>query len=210
MKINTIQFETLRGVKRREIPLIRREIASQFLKDVRFHNHANGKYAYTYPKVLYQSIKGFLQLKFLGFDRIPEFTSELLGEKRVLFKYIKDEIYKPKISKGLDYEYRFVSPWYGLSTKNYKKFKSGELQKEDYEAILTGNILSFLKGNGFWVDERIQVELEGLECGRIKMKGRSAVGFYGVWKSNIDLPKHIGLGRCVSRGFGMIEKVRSC
>ncbi|PXX16633.1 hypothetical protein EJ73_02739 [Hoylesella shahii DSM 15611 = JCM 12083] len=73
------------------------------------------------------------------------------------------------------------------------------------QRILTGNILSMLKGLGIRVEQRVEVHIKHLE-------ERPNVIFKGVklycanisFDSNVLLPQHVGLGKHASVGFGIL------
>ena len=109
------------------------------------------------------------------------------------------------------YKYNFITPWLGLSQKNYKKYRNDYLDASAKEKmkflkkLIIGNILSFAKGVDWWVEGEIVVEAK-LEEVSVKFKNEEMIGFKGYFYSNIYLPEFIGLGKSTSRGFGTIRR----
>jgi hypothetical protein len=108
------------------------------------------------------------------------------------------------------YMYEFLSPWMALNQKNYsifKKLNTLEEKKALLKRILTGNILSMAKYLGCHLepDQRIQSDLSFRQL-KTTLKGKSMLGFEGVFKTNFHLPDYSALGKSVSRGYGCIKK----
>ncbi|NOX46976.1 MAG: CRISPR-associated endonuclease Cas6 [Chlorobi bacterium] len=180
------------------------------------HNHfEDGKNRYAYPLVQYKVINKcpvliglgdgakllidlFLKIKHIDID-----GKELI----VNSKNIENKIMGLDGWEGL-YEYRFETLWMALNESNYRKYLSaGTTEKENLlTAILTGNILSFYKGVGFWTVEKILVKPK-LRAKSTKFKGQDMVAFAGTFTSNAKLPGLVGLGKSVSRGFGAIIQI---
>jgi hypothetical protein len=97
-----------------------------------------------------------------------------------------------------------------LNQKNYsifKKLNTLEEKKALLKRILTGNILSMAKYLGCHLepDQRIQSDLSFRQL-KTTLKGKSMLGFEGVFKTNFHLPDYSALGKSVSRGYGCIKK----
>ena len=109
------------------------------------------------------------------------------------------------------YKYNFITPWLGLSQKNYKKYRSNYLdapvqkKMKFLKRLIIGNILSFAKGLDWWIEKEIVVEAKLKEIS-VKFKNEEMIGFRGSFYSNIYLPEMIGLGKSTSRGFGTISR----
>ena len=178
------------------------------------HNHYDdGKVRYAYPLVQYKVI-----------DKVPLLTgfgegSRLLIELFLKIKYLdieksRYEINSKNISNVINdlsdfsrlYEYRFKTLWMALNQKNfveYIKLKSDEEKATFLNKQLQNNILSFYKGVGYRVDERIMVKGHFKEK-TTKFKDKSMLAFEGGFVSNAPLPDFAGLGKAVSRGFGTV------
>jgi len=74
--------------------------------------------------------------------------------------------------------------------------------------LLTGHILAFFKGVGYWEEERVMVELLELQAVQAKFKEQPMVMFKGGFVTNARLPEYIGLGKSVARGFGAVKRAK--
>lgn len=106
--------------------------------------------------------------------------------------------------------YKFISPWLALNENNYEKFKSLDRnqRKEFLEKILIANILSALKGLGLRVEFQISVQINKLKPVQTEAHKNKFVGFYCEFALNVALPKFLGIGKSVSKGFGVIERIK--
>ncbi len=201
---------------------LRGYFANRF-KEVLFHNHFDdGSLRYGYPLIQYKIInnkpvvlginKGaeLIVEHFLSIDKLE------LGDRIYISPTgkLKVNVEEVKIDNDYDmpvYKYEFVTPWLGLSQRNFKVYmeeyirKSKKEKSDFFKSILTGNILSFAKGINWWLEEEVTV-VPSLTDLTVKFKGEEMVGFTGYFFSNVYLPEHIGLGKSTSRGFGTIER----
>ncbi|MGH2612738.1 MAG: CRISPR-associated endonuclease Cas6 [Rhabdochlamydiaceae bacterium] len=188
-----------------------------FVNDPEYHHHSDDPYHY--PLVQYKNIKG--KLIIIGIDTYAQHVFERISrlEKVILENYKASvnavQIYFDEvIIKQQETRYSFYTPWIGLNQKNYKKFRESGIDKRKLlEAILVGNILSALKGMGIRADFRIQVSIQKFRSiPQITRhqggKKNKFAGFYCNFNSNILLPEFIGLGKSVSKGFGVIERIK--
>ena len=77
------------------------------------------------------------------------------------------------------------------------------------EKIFTGNILSVLKGLGIRIDFRIEARLKKLDPIQTKVHGNEFEGFWAQVLTNVALPNYIGIGKSVSKGLGVLNKIQS-
>ena len=179
------------------------------------HNHfEDGKKRYAYPLVQYKVIKNIPVLTGLS-DGAKLLIDLFLKIKKIdingknieiLSKNIESKTIKITETDEL-FEYRFETLWMALNETNYKKFLNGSHEEKDklLKTILTGNILSFYKGIGFWTGQKILVKLKLMEKST-KFKDQNMIAFSGTFICNAVLPDYIGIGKAVSRGFGTILK----
>ena len=208
-------------LKPHQIHKLRGFVGNLFKEHDLIHNHdlESGKVIYRYPLIQFKLIDRtpsilcitekavavfhdlFMKLDAVSIDGIdiPVFEKDLKVEE-VEFGY-SDETFV----------YEFQSPWIGLNQKNYAKYentpdKAG--RKDLLKRILTGNILSMSKFLDYRLtpDQTIRTDLK-VKPGPVKLKGKSLLGFRGVIKTNFMIPDHLGLGKSVSRGFGVVKKL---
>jgi hypothetical protein len=108
------------------------------------------------------------------------------------------------------FEYR-LRRWLPLNQKNHSEFNllEGLVEKTSFlENILIGNILSFAKGIKWTVDKQIKVKITAItNTSTVKVKDTRREAFDLSFKSNVFLPDYIGLGKNVSRGFGLVKSI---
>ncbi len=73
---------------------------------------------------------------------------------------------------------------------------------------LIGNILSMSKYLDCWLDKDQQIKAEvQVKESEVSLKGESLIGFKGIFKCNFVIPDYLGLGKSVSRGFGIVKQI---
>lgn len=183
-----------------------------------FHNHLTGNHlAYGYPLVQYKLLDNRATIVGIGeaadivkqlADRFP--AEMLIGKKKQTFNVMEctSRTYTPKIevTPKLYEAYNYIA----LTDENYKRYHSmlALTDKISFlENIVTGNILSFLKGIGIRIEERVECAITELHELKAKpYKGIRFDTFDIKFVSNIELPSRIGLGKSVSMGFGTVKK----
>lgn len=180
------------------------------------HNHSEGGYIYTYPKVQYKIIQGNAVIVGIeeGGDALQEIANsvkELRLAKstyrvveRVL--YLKEERLSPSKEMAC---YRFVTPWLSLSQKNYEAYrglKTWQEKRRLLRSILIGNILSMCKGLNYVVRKRLKARLK-VNKREVTYKGISMTGFTGEFEVNFLIPDLLGIGKGTSQGFGTIKRI---
>jgi hypothetical protein len=177
------------------------------------HNHyEDGTLRYQYPLIQYKVINKIptlvalnegaelLSSLFLKIDQI-----KLDGKAYPVFS---KNIEQRKIAAGIGeslYEYRFDTLWMALNQQNHKEYirLNPEEKGEKLNRVLRNNILSFYKGAGIWLDDKVMTRGKFTEK-ETKFKDNKMLAFGGSFVTNALLPAGIGLGKSVSRGFGTI------
>lgn len=219
MTIPTITLSLETTDKTPNSSYLRGFIAGQYPElDILHNRDKSGKHIYRYPLVQYKKVNG--QFMMLGLQQeavqlLSEFFLKLdelsLNEKtfQITGKNVNLKKHEVTIDSDLNYHYAFKTPYIALNEKNMDRYYRSPEPAEVLEKILTGNILSFLKGMDIFVKERIQLEFFKEEESVQKIKENDFVQFRGRFKSNIALPNYIGLGKFVSRGFGTIFRLKN-
>lgn len=180
------------------------------------HNHfETGELRYSYPLVQYKIIDTIPQL--IGIAEGAELLIELflkikqldLNDKIFIIysKNITNKIEDIGLTESLT-DYKFKTLWMGLNQNNFKTYINllpGHERANYLTKILIGNILSFYKGIGYTVSERIYVKPDLTET-ISTFKNKKMTVFSGEFISNALLPNYIGLGKAVSRGYGAVKK----
>ncbi len=194
---------------------IRGFIGNEFKEHNLLHNHYGKKYIFTYPKVQYKVFGD--KILILGINEGGEILKNIFSDLDYLVldkryhiskKTINEEIFdiKPTIDEK---HYEFVTPWIGLNTNNYQKYKRMDNWKDKkllLNNIIVGNILSLSKGLGIIVNKKLYAK-SFLNEEFITYKSVKMNAFKGEFKIHYDLPDYIGIGKGVSQGFGCVKKI---
>lgn len=196
---------------------LRGYIGSQFPEHLLLHHHLEGtQYLYTYPKVQYKVIGGTPSI--LGIDEGADVVKKISGsldeislgkghyrvEQKVLYQ--QESEVKPDLIR----QYKFITPWLGLNSKNYQIFtceRDWNKKKLLLNRTLVGNILSMCKGLGVIANRRLEAHSR-LDIQQVKFKGVPVTGFTGEFRLNFLVPDFFGLGKGVSQGYGTLKEVK--
>ena len=189
---------------------MRSYIGYKFVEDTEFHHHDDNPYRY--PLIQYKRIKdeisvmGINQYSDMVYDRLSSLQYIVLAKQKIPITSIIFDRTKHIITDEIT-PYSFTSPWIALNKENYTKFKNldGQFKKRFLEDILIGNLLSMLKGLGIRIDYQLYVQLKWYKEVPIIAHKHSFSGFYAKFVTNLSLPKHIGIGKSVSKGFGILS-----
>ena len=193
---------------------LRGYIASKHLDNPIFHQHLQeNKLAYRYPLIHYLILNGealVIGIK-SGADEVSKLFNEIdeitIGAEKfnILNKQLIIKTYDFNVTDHLK-QYHFVTPWLALNEKNFSKFIQADwaTRKQMLVRILIGNVLSALKGLDITVEKRIFAKIDYVKPVNCSLKGSLLRGFYGKFAINLDLPPLFGIGKSVSRGFGVI------
>ena len=185
-----------------------------FRKIIEFHNHLDQiTFNYKSPNIQYRVIDGNLSI--LGINEGGDILLKSI-EKIKIDEIILDEINNkikekeikitfPELEiKDERYNYKFESFWIALNEENYKKYKRGEFS---LDIQLKNNILEFFKSCGVQAKKRI-IASGNFEEHEIIEKDTTILGFTGTFKTNVNLPDLIALGKRKSVGFGVIKRIK--
>ncbi|MFN0203187.1 MAG: CRISPR-associated endonuclease Cas6 [Bacteroidia bacterium] len=181
------------------------------------HNHLEGgKLKYGYPLVQYKVLNKvphllglnegaeLLRDLFLSMDKI-----EIEGQTFPVFakniRYQKEEI---GIVEDL-HTYHFETPWMALNEQNHALYLqySEERQKDQIKGIAIRNLLNVLKDLGYPMSKempRVLASFRQTKQMETGFKNNKMLAFLGELTTNVLLPDYIGLGKSVSRGYGVI------
>ena len=178
------------------------------------HNHLEtGENVYRYPLVQYKVIAGVPTL--VGLNEGADLLIGLFLKIRelqiggrsypVLQKNIESKMVPVGLSDDL-HGYRFETLWMALSQRNYAEYMAEpeEQKPQHLKAILTGNMLSFLKAMNYMAEAAILVNLKIIAERETQFKNNTMLAFQASFVTNTLLPEYAGLGKSVARGFGTI------
>ena len=219
MKKATLYFNDIR-LTPFQIHKFRGYVGNVFAEHDLIHNHdtETGKHIYRYPLIQFKIIDKVPCIIALTDKAVQVFTEIFISLDEIDIEGHKIPVSEKNfkietVDFGFSMEtfmYKFLSPWIALNQKNYsvfKKMNDQEEKKDLLKRILTGNILSMAKylGCRLGPDQRIQSDLNFRQS-KTTLKGKSMIGFEGMFKTNFQLPDYSALGKSVSRGFGCIKK----
>ncbi len=102
--------------------------------------------------------------------------------------------------------------WLALNSENYRRYQATEGLKaklELLEGILANHLIAFAKGVGWHIPTeekgRFPLTIEEMDCYATRFKGQKLMAFSLKFKTTLFLPSYIGLGKGVSRGYGMLK-----
>jgi len=205
-------------IQGRQISAFRGAIAEKVgLENILFHNHTQNRLRYNYPYIQYKRLhkKAAIICIDQGVDEIyklfnqPDWKINLNGEQLEL-KIEKLNVNSFSLNVWDKFFAYRIFNWLALNPENHKKFRSTDNLTERIkilEKILTANILSFAKGVNWQLEENKKIELHitNIIAEKVtKYKNIPHVAFDVEFKTNVFIPQHIGLGKAVSHGYGVI------
>ncbi len=218
MKKSTLLLNHIR-LNPSQIHKFRGFVGNLFRDDDLIHNHdvETGKVIYRYPLIQFKLIDRTPAIIAVTDEAVKSFASLFMILDRIKI----DDIEIPVYEKDLKIEdaefgytneifmYKFLSPWIGLNQNNYQIYmKTADKADRDYmlKRALIGNLLSMSKSLNYWIDKEITADVRVREE-MVNLKGKSMIGFTGVFKTNFMIPDYLGLGKSVSRGFGTVKQI---
>ncbi len=204
-----------------EVPAFRSAVIELVGREhVAFHNHVgdNG-YHFRYPVIQYKRNRRNASIFCLD-EGIEELYSLFnrkgnainIGEQRYNLHLKHIAISQPFIQVwDKTFHYRLRN-WLPLSQKNYQLYKEAQGLAERVailERVLKGNILAFAKGINWRLDKELEVTIDDILAEKaITYKKIRMLAFDVNFTSNAYLPNQLGLGKGVSKGFGVLRHVR--
>ncbi len=190
-------------------------IGNRFKDHPILHQHAeNGKNSYQYPKVQYKIIGGTPVIFGIeeGVEMLENISRDIeyltIGSKN--YTIVEKQVIMKKQEFGCSdkfFQYRFIVPWLALNETNYESYLQSD-QKNKVKLlhkVLAGNLLSISKSLGYVVLDQIKVKTK-LSPIKVYSKGIPLIGFEGEFQTNFQIPDYLGIGRSVSRGFGVARR----
>ena len=188
-------------------------------KDILFHNHLSdeGGLRYAYPLIQYKRInnKAAILCFGIGTESIgklfqhADFDLNLNGKHE---KFSIDNISANNyLIQAWDARFQYsIRKWMALNQENYEKYIRLEsmVEKTQFlEHILRGNILSFAKGLGIFIDKQVECVITQLSEPTVtRYKGVKLTMFDAEFATNVSIPDYAGLGKGVSIGQGVVVR----
>ena len=214
MKLVEVIFKGRDKFSKSSAKALRGYFGNFFRKIIEFHNHLDQiTFNYKSPNIQYRVIDGNLSI--LGINEGGDILLKSIEEIKldeIILDGIDNKIKEKEIKitfpeleiKDERYDYKFESFWIALNEENYKKYQKGEFSLDNQ---LRNNILEFFKLSGVQATKRI-IAVGEFEENKIIEKDTVILGFTGTFKTNVNLPDLIALGKRKSVGFGIIKRIK--
>ena len=214
MKLVEVIFKGRDKFSKSSAKALRGYFGNFFRNIVEFHNHLDQiTFNYKSPNIQYRVIDGNLSI--LGINEGGDIllkSIEKIKLDEIVLEGIDNKIKEKEIKitfpeleiQNIEYNYKFESFWIALNEENYKRYKKGDLS---LDIILRNNILEFFKLSGVQATKRI-IASGNFEEHEIIEKDTTILGFTGTFKTNVNLPDLIALGKRKSVGFGVIKRIK--
>lgn len=188
-------------------------------KHLLFHNHLNDSFLYKYPLIQYKRIGKRPAILCIdqGVDELHHFFDQkgevvLLGTKEIELKVARLNLNQYVMQVWANpYHYR-INNWIALNEENYLRYQAldGLIEKIGFlESTLKANILALAKGIEWTVEKPIELKIKQLnEPKIIRLKQTKFMTFNALFDCNVFLPNFIGLGKSVSKGFGVVSQLK--
>ena len=215
MKLVEVIFKGRDKFSKSSAKALRGYFGNFFRNIVEFHNHLDQiTFNYKSPSIQYRVINGNLSI-LLGINEGGDILLKSIDEIKldeIKLDGIDNKIEEKEIKitfpeleiKDERYDYKFESFWIALNEENYKKYQKGEFSLDNQ---LRNNILEFFKLSGVQATKRI-IAVGEFEENKIVEKDTVILGFTGTFKTNVNLPDLIALGKRKSVGFGIIKRIK--
>lgn len=217
--IMTVMFRN--RISNREVAMLRGAVASAVgFEEVLLHNHPDRQMRYSYPLVQYKSLDGRAAIVCVGeglglADRIISLDGcrLWLGDRSVdmaLDTVVPESVDVSFADDMIDYR---ICDWLPLNSDNYQRYIACSSAKEKIsilENLLVGNILSFAKGMGIFLEYDIECEFVDFPIIYESFyKGNRMLSFDVIFRTNLILGNRIGLGKGASIGHGTITRLNN-
>ena len=213
MKLVEVIFKGREKFAKSSAKALRGFFGNFFSEIVEFHNHLDQiTFNYQTPNIQYRVVDGNLSI--LGINEGGDILLQSIGKvklEQIILEGIDNKILEKEIKitfpeleiKDEEFNYKFESFWIALNEENYKKYRKGEFS---FDTQLRNNILEFFKSCGVQAEKRIIVS-GNFEEYKIIEKDTTILGFTGTFKTNVNLPELIALGKRKSVGYGLIKRI---
>lgn len=210
-------------LKEEELPFFRGALIAEVgASNILFHDHTEEGLRYSYPLIQYKCLGGYAAVTAIE-SAIPQAGCLFFGDKdsfrlKIGRKYVVTsvaDIHKQALDLAVTEQMNeyTITRWLPLNQENYKKYQEIDSLSERFsflERLLVGNILSFAKGVGVFLDGDVKIKItDQLSTQTCRFKGVDMLSLSLRFKSNVTLPEFIGLGKGVSLGFGTVNRVKS-
>lgn len=217
--IRTLTVYTNLEIQQKEVPLFRGAVLNVLgdKANLLFHNHVgDDQFRYSYPLIQYKRLGGKAAIVCIGdgIEPVGQILSDIpnkliIGthDKECNIEHIDTKEYPVSINK--EFSFYHLRHWLPLNSSNYAQFVSAENFVEKIqilERVLIGNILSFLKGVGIYLEDQIELNITNIINQRPTFYKKVRLMTFDIeFKTNITLPPYVGIGKNASIGYGILS-----
>lgn len=218
-KITVIKFDGV--LMEREIPSFRGAVISVSANNPIFHNHSLDKtFSFRYPIIQYKVLDGNASLVGLAegaeslerlFPLRSSFSLQIGRDLRDFTVKEKSTVFFPADESSTGNFRYFIRGWLPFSAENYHVWKEMITLAERVnllDTILRGNILTLYKSFGVYFTREIKANIVDMSVRTVSFKGVKMNAFDISVITDTALPVHLGIGKGVSHGFGVIENLQ--
>jgi hypothetical protein len=105
--------------------------------------------------------------------------------------------------------YEFLTPWLALNQQHAKKFYdlNGKPQRDAFmQKLLTTQLATLAKSLDYAITAPITCEAK-VRFLRERIDRENVIVFLGKFRTNLQIPDYLGIGRSVSQGYGTIKRI---
>ncbi len=195
---------------------LRRCITAILPDDPDLHHHLAGKGRLSAPPVRYVVTGGLPRLLGVNegleaLDKLYELPKLTLRDREG-YKVVEErELWDVHARIGVSSRrrvYRSLTPWLALNQQNHRAYQRARDTQERnglLEQIFVGNVLAMLKGFDFHVASRLEARLLRCRERPVQHKHTDMMGFLVTVETNALLHPWLGIGKLVSKGFGLFH-----
>ncbi len=204
-----------------EVPYLRGAVMAMANNQEGFHNHnIDSTDIYRYPRVQYKIIDGHPAI--VGIDENSAILDKLfnlgesytltLGKRRAIMEVAYKEILTENITNHTTpIQNYLISNWLPLNQDNYRLYSKIDRLADkiaELDRILVGNILTFHRQFGEEFSNDVIAYIKEIQCHKVALyKDVKMVCLDVLIAANVNLPTYLGIGKGVSRGYGVINKI---
>lgn len=222
-KIRYLKIRFNHQLHSRDIPKFRAAVIEKTERvSSLFHNHiSDTKVMYRYPLIQYKITEDKASILCLqsGTDDIHHLLTQSEMDLRIgttthSFEIEDVDLHFEEVSLSSSPNTYKLSNWLALNQKHFADWRAVEndetAQIKMLNRILLGNILSFAKGIEWWIEGTVEVEIVKINrIQKVQFKNNDVLAFSVEFQTNVSLPDFLGLGKGVSVGMGVVEKIKN-
>jgi len=187
------------------------EASKQEIKLNYFHQRTDdNKFRPDYPLIQYRYTKKRFVILALG-EAVQEFML-FLGKYNGI--YTQNGLKQKLFSVGVwEKDFKFnIKRWIALNNDNEDEYNnitdlSGKISF--LEKILKGQLVAFADGLGLKPEKQVQCKLINIDkLNLIHVNKHNTLCLDAVFSTNLLLPNHVGIGKAVSKGYGVVQQLK--